>query len=88
MPKIHTPCGELVAYAAVPGKPGAYVTLDPYPDAEGTVRVDVLAGGRLVILEADQPRSARTKRYARHECRTRGVLSPERRGRQLTIGDT
>jgi hypothetical protein len=87
VPKIHS-CGEQVTYAAVPGRPGKYVTLAAYPDMEGTVRVDVLARGRLILLDPDQPGSARTKRYERHRCVERGVRAPGKRAQQLTIGDT
>ena len=56
-------CGAAVVYAAAPN--GGRVPLEPWPAPDGRYRVDVL-GRDLVLLDAGQPDSARTKRYDPH----------------------
>ena len=81
-------CGGAIVLAKSPH--GGWVPLEPYPeagaDAVGRIRVDVLAAG-LVLLRADEPTSARTRRYQRHQCVPAGKGSPRMgRPRQLAIG--
>lgn len=80
--KPHT-CGAAVVWAMAPN--GGRIPLNPYPDPEGTIRVDVL-GPDLIVLAASAPSSRLTRRYEAHRCGPARGVRPERRPGQLTLG--
>ena len=75
-------CGAAIVLARTPT--GGWAPLEPWPDPASTVRVDVLATG--LVLLGDAPASARTRRYARHDCVPAGKAAPRVRPEQLMIG--
>lgn len=81
--KPCTRCGGEIVLVRAPN--GGVFPVEPYPDPDGRIRVDVL-GRDLVVLAADQPSSARTRRYERHACQPTGLRRPELRPQQLALG--
>ena len=75
-------CGGMTVVARVPGRPGAAVRLEPFPDRDGDVRVAVLRRD-LLLLGRDDP--ARGVRYERHQCGPTGVRAPQHRPNQLDL---
>lgn len=80
--KVCPDCGGEIVW--VHAANGGRFTVEPYPDLEGKIRVDVL-GRDLVVLAADAPSSAQTRRYEKHQCPPAGLRRPELRPRQLTL---
>lgn len=57
-------CGAPIVTARAPN--GGWMPLEPYPDPEGKVRVEVLH--QLRVLPAFEPSNRNTKRYEKHHC--------------------
>jgi hypothetical protein len=57
-------CGAPIVKAKAPN--GGWMRLEPFPDPEGTVRVEVLT--YLRVLPRFEPSNRSTKRYEPHRC--------------------
>lgn len=74
-------CAAQIYWATAPwGK----VMLEPFPDPDGRLQVDVFGSGLLVLGPADKPSSI-TKRWERHSCAARGVPRPKPQPEQLDL---
>lgn len=82
-------CGDAAVWATAPN--GGRMLLQPYPDPDGRLSVDIRDGKLVVLGRADQVRGT-WKRYDPHTGRhcVTGKNAAPRAGRptQLTIGDT
>lgn len=83
--KICRDCGGEVIW--VHATNGGRFTVEPYPDRQGKIRVDVL-GRDLVALAADAPSSAQTRCYEKHQCPPTGLRRPGLRPQQLALDGT
>lgn len=66
---------------------GGWMPLEPYPDPEGNIRVEVLH--RLRVLPSFEPSNRNTKRYERHRCvpAHKAVTRPREPHEQLQMTD-
>lgn len=77
-------CTECHAAGCWAEAPWGRVLLEPFPEGDGELYVDVLRAGLLVLGPKDR-RSNVTKRWNRHRCPRQGVPRPKPQPEQLGL---